>query len=104
ALAREQDCNGAADSGIAAGDDRGEPFQLAAAAVIGRRKPRCGLEVALVARLLLVLGRQPVGLAPRARLDRLLAVVCGGRLFLFVLAVLLRLDLALLARGRRGGA
>ena len=51
AFAREQHRDGAADAGVAAGDDRREAFELAAAAVVGRQEPRRELEVGLAAGL-----------------------------------------------------
>jgi hypothetical protein len=94
--------DGAADSRIAAGDDRGEAVELAAAAVVGRHELRRELELGFAAGLLQVLRRELLGLLARAGLHRLLLLRIVRRLRRLlprVLAVLRLLDLALPARG-----
>ena len=62
AFAREQHCDRAADSRVAAGDDRPKAVELAAAAVVRRHELRREREVGLVAGLLQMLGGKPLGM------------------------------------------
>jgi hypothetical protein len=99
-LAREQHGDSAADAGIGAGDDGRESFELAAAAVVRRKKPGREREFRLVAGLGDVLSGQLSGLATRAGLHRLLLVFAPLRLACLIAPILLGLDAALPTRGR----
>ena len=105
AFAREEDGDGPADAGIAAGDDGRKALELATAAVVGRHELRRELQVGFAARLGLVLRRQLVGLPssaglhPRSGLLRALVLVGGAR----IAGVLRALD-ASLGLARRDGA
>src|SRR5690606_7270512 len=78
ALAREQHGDGAADAGVAAGDQRGPALELAAARVVGCEEARPRIQLVLVAGLALALLRQRVlRLAAGPCLDRLLRGLAG---------------------------
>ena len=90
AFAREQHGHGAADAGIAAGDQRHLALQLARALVEGRVVHRRRVELGLDAGLLQVLlGKRRLGIVARAGLRRRVLVLGLER------ALLLGLDLGL---------
>ncbi len=78
ALAGEQHRHRPADAGIAAGDDRHRILQLARALVVGRVVHRRRVELGLAAGLRQMLLREGrLGVAPRPRLHRALALLRG---------------------------
>src|SRR5205085_1690741 len=85
ALAGEEHGHGAADAGVAAGDERDHVLELAAAAIRGVVEHRARLDLRLDARLgVMLFGQWIGGIAPRAGLH-------AAPLFLF--AAFLRLGL-----------
>ena len=85
ALAREQDGDRTADAGIGAGDQGGEPVQLARPLPEGRVVKGRGIQRGLVARLGLVLsGEGRFGVGAGAGLHRAGGFVIAGRLVLCV--------------------
>jgi hypothetical protein len=103
ALAREQHRDRTANAGIAAGDDRGQAFEFAAALVVRREETRLQVQLVLVAGFREVLLRQRILRLPaRAGLHRLRFVLARLAALALVGGVDAALDRALLRRDGSG--